>query len=98
MLLVALIRAGQIQIPDGQTVLQQGDTAVLSAPAYLGGVDLELTELTVRPDDSYCGKQIMELKKRPNTLIVMVKRGGERIIPNGQTRLQTGDVLVICAA
>ncbi len=97
MLLVVLIREGEILVPNGQTVLLLGDVAVLSAPSYQGNLDLELTELTVGSSGPYCGKQILELKRRPNTLIVMVKRGGERIIPNGQTRLQEGDVLVICA-
>ena len=98
MLLVVLARGGEILIPNGQTVLRLGDTAVLSAPAYRGNLDLALTELTVRPGDSYCSKQISELRRRPNSLIVMVKRSGERIIPNGQTLLLAGDVLVICAA
>ena len=98
MLLVVLARGGEILIPNGQTVLRLGDTAVLSAPAYRGNLDLALTELTVKPGDSYCSKQISELRRRPNSLIVMVKRSGERIIPNGQTLLLAGDVLVICAA
>ena len=98
MLLVVLARGGEILIPNGQTVLRLGDTAVLSAPAYRGNLDLALTELTVKPGDSYCSKQISELRRRPNSLIVMVKRSGERIISNGQTLLLAGDVLVICAA
>lgn len=97
MLLVVLVREGSILVPNGQTVLMPGDIAVISAPAYQGNLDLELTEMTVTSDGSYCGKQIMELKRRPDSLIVMVRRGGERIIPNGQTLLQEGDVLVICA-
>ena len=38
---------------------------------------------------------VSEYPKDDGSLLVMIRRGTERIIPNGSTKLQNGDVLVL---
>ena len=42
-------------------------------------------------------KTLKELTLPPETLVVLLKRNGENIIPNGDTRLLENDVLVLSA-
>ena len=37
----------------------------------------------------------MQVKKRQNELVIMIQRGEQIIIPNGNVRLEAGDLLVI---
>ncbi|MFZ2637407.1 MAG: hypothetical protein WAX35_02315 [Agathobacter rectalis] len=36
-----------------------------------------------------------EISKKHNEIIIMIQRNGQVIIPNGNVRLTTGDILVI---
>ena len=43
----------------------------------------------------WVGRSLRQIPTRSDTLIVMIKRGNETIIPGGSTILQAGDTLVI---
>lgn len=48
------------------------------------------------PDDSpHIGKQIIDLSLPPRTLIVLINRNGKFVVPNGITRFETGDKLLV---
>jgi cell volume regulation protein A len=48
------------------------------------------------PDDSpHIGKQIIDLSLPPQTLIVLINRNGKFVVPNGITRFETGDKLLV---
>ncbi len=61
---------------------------------YAEDENTHLFELEIGPGHPYLGKTIAEVQLCPDILIIMIKRGGETIIPNGGTRMQEGDVLV----
>ena len=90
-LIVLLKRAGENIIPDGNTVLQEKDVLILSAttPDQVEGVTL--VEIPI----AEAGKLLSEIKKRQNELVIMIQRGEQIIIPNGNVRLEAGDLLVI---
>ena len=54
-----------------------------------------LKEYTIKLGDSFLGKRIVDAEIPYNLLIIMIKRDGEIIIPNGSTMLNENDVLVI---
>lgn len=94
-LLVMLLRDKKRLIPNGNTILKENDIVILSAPAYQDDINLELVELKISADSTWCGKSISEFSTNPNQLVILIKRHGEIIIPNGQTVLVENDVLVM---
>ena len=96
MLLVMVIRGKQTIVPNGQTTLHEGDIAVLAAPKFEGAGEnnLVLQEQTLGKKDERIGKRIQDLP-RTRQLIVLIKREGSCLLPNGRTKLNNGDVLVI---
>lgn len=57
----------------------------------------EMVEIEVRPSAPLDGKILLDAGLPDDTRITMIWRKGEYIIPNGQTRLQSGDHLyVLC--
>lgn len=55
----------------------------------------QLMEIIISSDNKWANKTIMDADIPEELLIVMVKREGEVIIPNGSTTLLLGDTLVI---
>ena len=77
------------------TRILAGDTIVLSVPAYESGGQEHLEEQEITPKHRWCNKTIAELMLPHGTLIVLVRRDNENIIPNGQTEILEGDHVVI---
>ena len=95
-LLVAMIaRREETIVPNGSTVLLPGDLLVLAARAFEDRENLFLQEIVVEKGHKWVGRSLRQIPTRSDTLIVMVKRGNETIIPGGSTILQAGDTLVI---
>ncbi|MEG0875164.1 MAG: potassium/proton antiporter [Clostridiales bacterium] len=93
-LLVLVLRNKERIIPDGNTAIRKGDVIVLSAPEFHDDTDISITELIIDANSDWQGTAICEIDHNFNGIIIMVKRGGKVIIPNGQTVLQENDVLV----
>ena len=95
-LLVAMIaRKEETIVPNGSTVLLPGDLLVLAARAFEDRENLFLQEIVVEKGHKWVGRSLRQIPTRSDTLIVMVKRGNETIIPGGSTILQAGDTLVV---
>ena len=97
-LAVLLLRGEEKLIPDGKTVMQAGDTLVLSAEAPPALEEMRLTEKRIEADDDWVGKPIAVIPQSKEMLIMMIERGESVIIPNGQTVLESGDLVVISRA
>lgn len=93
--LIVMIRRGEKRmIPNGSTVLQSGDTVVLSARSPEKAEDVFLFEKHIRPMDDLVGKPLFEMDSG-GALVILIKRDKQVIIPNGNTVLMAGDVLVL---
>ena len=46
-------------------------------------------------NSKYKGKLLSEIPKKENTLVIMIQRGEQVIIPHGNIRLESGDMLVV---
>lgn len=94
-LLVMLQRADEKLVPKGETLLLQNDTLLLSAksPGKIEGV--QLSEKKITRDSELNGKMISQLPQKESALIILIIRENEVIIPNGNTLLEAGDMLVI---
>lgn len=94
-LVILLQREKRKITPNGDTVLLEGDTVVLSAKA-LGSVEgIRLTEVTLGKKHEWIGKSISEIEMEPMKLIIMIQRNGKIVIPKGKTILKYMDKLVI---
>lgn len=57
-----------------------------------------LIECSVAAYSPLCGRQILDLNLPPNTLIIMIGRGGDLIVPRGDTIIQAGDRVLFLAS
>lgn len=61
----------------------------------LSGGRLEVIEFSVSDNSEFIGKQLSEIKLPKNTLIILITRGEESIIPYGQLVVETDDHIAI---
>lgn len=94
--LISVIKRGaQVVVPKGQTEILEGDIIVLGAQGFSDNQDILLKEITITPEHRWCNKKISEAKFYKNTIIVMITRGDEIIIPDGNTVIQNQDLVVV---
>ena len=95
-MVVAIYRDGVMLIPNGESVLETGDRLILGAHFYEAEDDeILLSEITVKSENPWVGKQISDLDIRRKDLIVRIRRKKKNIVPTGETRIQAGDVLLM---
>ncbi len=58
-------------------------------------IDSELHEITLTPEILKAGNRLADMHLPQGTLVILIKRGYEFLIPNGQAELHTGDKLLI---
>lgn len=93
-LLVLIIRNKKNIIPEGNTVIEKGDKIVLCGSSFVDKhTHINLYENIVDTNSIYKNKSIKELSK--NTLIIMIKRNDETIVPSGNTTIYENDILVL---
>lgn len=100
-LLVMIARGERTVIPRGGTTILEGDVLMLSAIGFetkqLKKEQLLLSEESIDSEHEWAGKTISQAIPR-NVLVVMIKRNGKTIIPNGNSQIKTGDILVLHTA
>ena len=93
-LIVMIRRKEERMIPNGSTVLQNGDTVVLSARSPEKAEDVVLLEKHIKPMSDLVDKPLYEMDTG-GALVILIKRNKQVIIPNGNTILMAEDVLVL---
>ena len=58
----------------------------------------EAIEFRVDEGTLHCGEPLRQLKLRKNVLIVCITRGARTEIPNGESRFEKGDTLVVVSS
>lgn len=93
---VAMIERGkEIIVPRGNVKLRVGDRLVLAAEALKEERPLLLREITLGRTHEWNGTAIMDLDISRQTHIVMVRRNGGLLIPNGKLVLLEGDTVIL---
>ncbi|SKC37149.1 potassium/proton antiporter [Maledivibacter halophilus] len=64
---------------------------------YTEEVPVQFIQFTMKDNHPWKGKKIRDILLPPETLLVFLQRGRERITPNGDTLLYSGDILVLSA-
>ena len=95
-IIVAAIQRGeQIVVPRGDVKLLPGDTLVLGAESVGGDRPIDLKEVVLRQQNPWNGQRVRDLDISRQTIIVMVKRRGKALIPNGDLVLKEGDRIIL---
>ena len=94
-IVAAIQRDGQIVVPRGDVALLPGDTLVLGAAAMVDDKHIDLKEVILRKQNPWNGQRIRDLDISRQTIIVMVRRKGNVLIPNGDLTLLEGDSIIL---
>lgn len=62
---------------------------------YIDETPLQFIQFTIPPSHEWAGKTIKEILLPPDSLLVLLIRGKEKIVPNGQMELQANDTLIL---
>lgn len=95
LLLAVIQRHGETIVPRGDIVICSGDSVVLGAEGGSGDIGITLKEIILRERHPWVGHEIRNLDISRQTLIVMIRRDGKALIPNGTTKLQEGDAVFV---
>lgn len=88
-------RNGDTVVPRGDTVILENDTIILSVPSYRAVGEVNLKEVMIDKGHKWENQAIRELELPTDSLVAMIKRGEENIIPRGKTIIKEKDVVVI---
>ena len=92
---MAVVRGSQTIIPRGNIIPKPGDILILGAESIKNDQPIELKEIHLKHKHSWNGQQIREIDISRQSFIVMVKRGGNTLLPSGDLRLQEDDTVVL---
>lgn len=94
--IVMLEKSGRVEIATGQSVIEEGDSLVLSAISYNKNPDIiTMKEVEIDEEHEWVNKKIRDLDIAANTRILILLRGKKTMIPSGDWVIETGDKLVM---
>lgn len=94
-IVAAVKRNGKVIVPRGSTQLMAGDMLVLGAEPFGNDDHIDLKEVVLLKHSRWVGERIRNLDISRQTIIVMVKRQGKVLIPNGNLVMQEGDKVIM---
>lgn len=95
-IIVAAIRRGsQTLVPHGLVTLKADDILILGAESYQDREHIDLKEVELKKNHPWNGQYIRDLDISRQTFIVLIKRNDKLIIPNGNTLLMEGDLIIL---
>ncbi|MDR1422629.1 MAG: potassium/proton antiporter [Coriobacteriales bacterium] len=71
---------------------------LLSFNDFQAGSEAAFMKMRVHPEHEWVGRALRDLEIGQESLIVLIKRGGQTIVPNGTTVIEPGDILVMTGA
>lgn len=89
-----VMRERDVLIPYSGLVLQEGDSMLLATVSNRR-LEARIEEVTLSQGHKWIGRKIKELDISRQTFIVMVKRRGRTVEPNGGTLLKEDDVVLM---
>ena len=94
--IVAVIqRKSEVIVPRGDVMLMPGDKLVLGAEGLKDDHPVNLREITLMKNHDWNNTAIMDLDISRQTHIVMVRRNGKALVPNGSLVLREGDTVIL---
>lgn len=63
---------------------------------YSDTIPVEFIEFAINKNHKWNNKLLKDITLPPETIIAMIKRGNEKIVPNGNTVFLSGDIVILC--
>ena len=95
LILVMIIRHGEVIVPKGNTVLYENDRLVIGARNYRDEVDISLKEILIEEENPWIGMRVKDLDIPKDELMLMIRRRNTTLVPNGSTIIRQGDGIVM---
>ena len=93
LLIVSIFRDGEPIVPNGNTLLRRDDELIIGIRGYENSTNAIIKSRIIRPGSRWVGSTIREFAAEKSYLVIMIKRNGESIIPNGNTVICGNDQL-----
>lgn len=95
LLLALLLRGNDKIVPKGHTTILAGDKIIICTKSYNNYSTDSIYQHRVSKYSDWAGHTIKEYPYKADRVIILINRGNERIIPNGDTLLLPNDLLTI---
>lgn len=79
-------------------LMDDGSSVLKTFNDYQNESEMQLIRITVAEGHPWAGKPINEIHFPPDSLVLMLKRDGETIIPKGSVVVQAGDLIILSTA
>ncbi len=98
-IIISFLGVGMVAIPTG--IISAGFVEqyqkLKTVGDYAEEENIHFIRIRLSEKDSWTGKKIVDLHIPKDVMIVAIQRKKETIIPRGQTVLESGDIIVMCA-
>lgn len=78
-------------------MIHDGDDVLKTFSDYSEDTPIEFIPLEIDGGHPWNGSQLQDVVLPPHTRVAMILRGGQKVIPKGDTRLLEGDVVILSA-
>ena len=97
--LIAFLGVGMVAIPTG--IISAGFVEQYTKLKEIGDSvpeeEMQFIQFSVSSRDDWCGRRIMDLNLPRATIIGIIRRGQETVIPKGETVIEAGDIIMLGA-
>ncbi len=91
----AVERDGRLLLPDPALVLMENDIVLIGAESFTDKWNVNLLRLELKNLHPWVGEYVRDLDLSRQSLIVAIRRNGKKLVPDGDTKLLTGDILFL---
>ena len=95
MIIAAIQRDRIVLVPKGDSVLKEGDVLVIGAEHFKDDWNIDLKVIVLRRQSPWNGAAIRDLDISRQSIIVMIRRSGTMLVPNGDLVLREGDEVLL---
>ena len=92
---IMIKRDGKSLAARGKSVIKENDDLLINVPAYYPSDKESVQQVNIYHKHPYADRTVEDLAIPNNQLIIMIIRGEEKIIPNGDTIVREGDTMLI---
>lgn len=85
------------KVAEKVNMIDENENVMKTFTDYSDEVPIQFIKFTIPDGHDWSGKAVKEIPIPPETLFVLLKRKGEKIVPTGKTVIESGDCLVLSA-
>ncbi len=95
LILAVIERENRAIMPHRDTVILRGDDVLIAGEGYHDDLSIQIKEIVLKQMHPWVGEKVSDIDLSRQSIIVMIRRNDEMIIPNGDTILEEDDQLFV---